>query len=52
MLVGILLIILGALILLEQMGIITGGIADYFWPLAVVAVGISLIARSTKKDKP
>lgn len=52
MLAGILLIILGALILLEQMGIITGGIANYFWPLAVVAVGVWLIGRSAKKDKP
>lgn len=51
MLVGILLVVLGVLILLDQMGIITGGIADYFWPLAVVAVGVSLIARSAKKEK-
>ncbi len=40
---GTILIILAGLLLLRQMGIITGDIFGYFWPLLIVAFGISLI---------
>lgn len=49
MLVGILLLILGVLILLDKLNIITGGAWDYFWPAAIIAVGIWMIVSN--KDK-
>ncbi|MBD3333561.1 hypothetical protein GF356_11995 [candidate division GN15 bacterium] len=49
MLVGILLLILGVLIMLDKMDIITGGAFDYFWPAAIIAVGIWMIVSNKNK---
>ena len=40
---GILLVLLAALLLLRQMGIIGGDIFGYFWPLVIILFGIWLI---------
>ncbi len=40
---GTILIILAGLLLLRQMGLITGDIFGYFWPLLIVALGVWLI---------
>ena len=40
---GILLVLLAALLLLRQMGIISGDIFGYFWPLVIILFGIWLI---------
>jgi hypothetical protein len=45
MFIGILLLIMGALILLERMGVIPGGAWDYFWPVVVIALGLSMIFK-------
>ena len=51
MFIGILLLLLGVLMLLQQMGIITGSVWEYFWPVIVVAVGVYLILKGrTKAD--
>ena len=49
MFVGSLLLLLGALMLLDQLGIITGDAWDYFWPVAVIALGVSLLYGARKK---
>jgi membrane-bound ClpP family serine protease len=49
MLIGLLLIIFGVLMLLDRMGIIYGDIWDYFWPLAVIAFGLSIIFKEKRK---
>ena len=46
MFVGSLLLVLGVLMLLQQMDIIHGGIWEYFWPVAVIALGVSMLFRS------
>lgn len=45
---GMLLLILGALMLLNRFDIITGGVWDYFWPVVVIAIGVSMIFKSRK----
>jgi len=54
MFIGALLLVLGTIMLLDRMGIIEGGIWDYFWPIAVIALGISMIyrGRSGSRKEP
>lgn len=51
MFAGLLLLLLGVLLLLKQMDIIQEGIWDYFWPAAIIAVGISMIVGHTRRKK-
>ena len=46
MFIGALLLVLGVLMLLQRLGIIHGGVWDYFWPVAVIALGVSMLYRS------
>ena len=50
MFIGLLLLILGLLMLLDKMGYIHGSMFDYFWPLALMALGISMIFKHKGKD--
>lgn len=50
MFVGLLLLILGALMLADRMGYIHGDIWDYFIPLAIMALGVSMIFKH-RSDK-
>jgi len=52
MFVGLLLLLMGALLLLSQMGIIRDGIWGYFWPAAIIAVGLSMIFKHNKHKLP
>ena len=45
---GLLLVLLGVLMLMEQFGVIRGDMWDYFWPLALIALGISMVFRHKK----
>ncbi len=49
MFIGILLLILGALLLLEQLGIIETSAWGLIWPIALIALGASMVFRDTKK---
>ncbi len=51
MFVGSLLLLMGVLLLLSQMGIITGGVWNYFWPAAIIAVGLSMIFNHVRRKK-
>ena len=51
MFVGLLLLLLGTLLLLDQLGIIRGGVWDYFWPASIIAVGLSMIANHARNKK-
>lgn len=46
---GLILVILGVLFLLEEMGIITGSFWGYFWPVILIVVGFSLMDKDKKK---
>ena len=49
---GFVLILLGILMVAERMGIIYGGVWDYFWPIILIAIGASMIFnRITKPPK-
>lgn len=48
MFVGMLLVLLGALMLLDQFNIIRGDVWDYFLPLALVALGLSMVFKHKK----
>ncbi len=49
---GSILIILAVLLLLQQMGVITGDVFGYFWPLAIIAFGIWLIIGFFARNQP
>ena len=48
MFVGVLLLLLGVLMLLDQLGYIYGDFWDYFWPVALNALGDSMVFRERK----
>jgi len=49
MYVGFLLIIVGVLFLLKNLGIISGSFWDILWPIVVVFVGISMLFGRKKR---
>lgn len=49
MFVGTLLVLMGILMFLEKMGIIYGSVWDYFVPVAIIAVGLSIISERRRK---
>ncbi len=49
---GVLLLILGGLMLLNQFGLLRGDTWDYFWPVVVIAIGVSLIFKQKQAKKP
>ncbi|MFA4995768.1 MAG: DUF5668 domain-containing protein [Patescibacteria group bacterium] len=42
---GLLLIIIGIVFLLENLGIVTGDIWDVIWPLIIILFGVSVITK-------
>ena len=51
MFVGILLLILGVLLLLEQLGIINTSAWGLIWPIALIALGASMVFKDKNKSK-
>jgi len=51
MFVGILLLTLGALMLLDKMGIIYGSVWDYILPVALIALGADFILKSSRRRR-
>ncbi len=49
MLVGMLLILLGVLMLLSQLGIIQGNWWHYFWPSVIIIVGASMLFDRSRR---
>lgn len=49
MFVGVLLLLLGGLMLLQRLHIITGTVWDYFFPIALVALGASMVFRHRRR---
>jgi hypothetical protein len=49
MFLGIMLLLLGVLMLLQQIGVITGSIWGFFWPAVVIAIGVHLIMKGKTK---
>jgi len=45
---GIILVVIGALLLLNNMGIIYGSFWNYLWPVVIVAVGLRMIVGEKK----
>jgi hypothetical protein len=48
---GIVLIILGALLVLERLGIIYGDVWDIFWPTILIALGISMLWEDRRNKR-
>ncbi len=48
MFLGVLLLVMGFLMLLEKMGVIYGDFWDYLWPVALLALGASMILDRKK----
>lgn len=44
---GIFLIIIGVIFLLKNLGFITGGLWDIFWPIVLIVWGLSLITKKS-----
>lgn len=51
MLAGLGLILIGALFLLRNLGIIQSDIWNLFWPLLIIIIGTSMIIKGAGKDK-
>jgi hypothetical protein len=51
MFIGFLILLIGVLMLLDQLGIIHGNFWSYFWPGALIALGISLIVKNRNVKK-
>ncbi|MEE8577311.1 MAG: DUF5668 domain-containing protein [candidate division Zixibacteria bacterium] len=49
MFVGIMLLLIGALMLLERLGIIYGSWGNYIVPVALIALGASFMIKDRKK---
>ena len=45
MFIGALLLLMGILLLLQRMDVIPGGPWEYFWPVVVIALGLSMILK-------
>lgn len=50
MLLGFLLLLMGCLMLLNQFGLLEGSLWQYFWPLVVIAFGVSIIIKHSRKS--
>jgi len=48
---GIVLVILGALLLLNELGIIDWSFWGFLWPVLIVAVGVRMIVGEKKGSK-
>jgi hypothetical protein len=48
---GVLLIIMGVLMLLDQLGVLPGDMWDYFWPTVIMAIGVSMIFKDKRPRK-
>jgi hypothetical protein len=49
MFIGVLLLLVGVLMLLERLNVITGSVWDYIFPMALVALGVSMIFRGRNR---
>jgi len=47
---GLFLVVVGVLLLLKEVGIITGGFWGYIWPVLFIIFGLSLMSRGKKDD--
>ena len=48
---GALMVLFGLLMLLDRMGYLPGDLWEYFWPLALIALGISIVLKHRSRDK-
>ncbi len=48
MFIGFVLLALGVLFLLKNLDIIYGDIWDYLWPIALIALGVSIIFKKRR----
>jgi hypothetical protein len=51
MFIGLLIALIGALILLRNLDVIQGDFWDWFWPLLLVLIGLSIILKRPGKVK-
>jgi len=51
MFMGTLLILLGILFLLKNLGILSGNLWDVFWPLILIALGLSILLKREKGSR-
>ena len=50
MFVGVILILVGIVLILERLDIIEGGLSTY-WPLLLVAIGVSMVFDRLRKQR-
>ena len=51
MFVGVMILLIGIVMLLDQLGIIRGSFSDFIVPIALVALGASMIFDKSKHKK-
>lgn len=50
MIFGFLIVLIGAIFLLENLGFITIDTWEVIWPVALILIGVSIILKSFSKD--
>jgi len=50
MFVGLLILVVGVVFLLQNLGYISGGVWEIIWPSIIIIVGLSMIFRSRKPN--
>lgn len=45
---GLVLIVIGAVLLLEKLGVIEGGLST-FWPLILIAIGMAIVFGNARR---
>jgi hypothetical protein len=48
---GLILIALGVLFLLKNLGIISGSVWDIFWPILLIVLGLEILISTLRKRK-
>ena len=49
MLFGLVLVIIGVLLLLQNIGLIEGNFWNYLWPIIIILLGISILSKKNRK---
>lgn len=52
MLIGVFLLLVGVLMLLDNLGLIHYRFGDFILPIALIAIGASIVAGNRKKKHP
>jgi len=51
MLAGMFFVILGALFIFDNLGLLNGRVWDFAWPMLIICLGVSMIVKHTGRNR-